>query len=365
MTEPEEVRPIPGAAGVVLWREHVLLVRRGTPPHLGRWSLPGGKIAPGELAREAAAREIREETGLAVRVLAPVDVFDARIPPFHYCVVDFLCIPLAPPLEGLPPVSAGDDVTAARWAPFHDLDAFEVTPAVRTVLDRARVLQRMEGVLPPYLGQAPGPPDARPRWPGGICVLTHPGRDHVEVVREALRGGVSAIQLRDKAADAGDLLPAARAIAALCRSHGVPFVVNDRVDLAAVVGAGVHLGQSDLPVREARALLGTDAYVGVSVENVEQATAAVAGGADYLGVGPIYGSASKEDAGPAVGLAHLQEIASAVRIPVLAIGGIDAATVGAVRRSGAEGAAVIGAVVNAPDMARAAAELVQAWRLAE
>jgi thiamine-phosphate diphosphorylase len=138
----------------------------------------------------------------------------------------------------------------------------------------------------------------------------------------------------------------------------VLFVVNDRVDLALALEAdGVHVGVTDLPVAETRRLVGDQLVVGFSPETLEQALEAEAAGADYLGVGPVYPTVTKPDAGPAVGLEHVQRIAAAVRIPVVGIGGITAENAGAVIRAGAVGVAVISAVVGADDVRLAAAQL--------
>jgi len=348
--------PVAAAAVVCIHAGCVLLVRRGREPNRGRWSFPGGKTLPGETARACAEREAREETGLEVRALDVVDVYDAVFPPYHYAVADYLAVPADP--TGAAP-RPGDDVEDAQWVPFAEVPAYDVTEAMECVLRRARWLLAARDAAPPALGLAATA--APTHLLTGICVITCAGA-HVPLARAALAGGARSVQLRDKEADAGLLLPAAREIAALCRAAGAVFVVNDRVDLALAAGAdGVHLGQTDLPLPEARALLGPHRVIGVSVENAEQARAAEAAGADYLGVGPIYGTASKADAGEAVGLEHLTRLAAASRLPIIAIGGITADRLPEVRAAGAAGAAVIGAVAGAADPEAAVRDLVAAW----
>lgn len=361
-------RPVAAAAVVCLKGDCVLLVRRGREPNLGRWSFPGGKIEPGETARQAAERETLEEVGLRVRLLDVVDVYDALFPPYHYCVVDYLAVPVGDD----EPAAAGD-VLDARWVPISQLDRFEPTEAMLTVLERARWLRHAGPDAPPSLGLdlEPVPPaavgtTASRRKIEGLYVITDPefggGRSHVELARLALAGGARVIQLRDKQRDAGDLLPMAREMAAMCSTVGALFIVNDRVDLAFACGAdGVHLGQTDLPIPAARAILGPDSVIGVSVENVEQAVSAAACGADYLGVGPVFGTVSKADAGDPVGLEHLACICREVPVPVVAIGGITRDGIPQIRAAGANAAAVIRAVVAAPDPAQAARELADAW----
>ncbi len=195
-----------------------------------------------------------------------------------------------------------------------------------------------------------------------LCVITarvqRPRRGHVEVARAALEGGATMIQLREKDLPTRPLLGLATEICSLCREHGAAFVVNDRVDIALVVEAdGVHVGMDDMPIAAARRLLGKDALIGASVDNPTDAAEAQAAGASYLGVGPIFPTGSKADAGRAIGMEPLAQIKRAVAIPVLAIGGLTCDNVGSVIRAGADGIAVISAVAGAEDMAAAARAL--------
>ncbi|MDH7569034.1 MAG: thiamine phosphate synthase [Armatimonadota bacterium] len=199
----------------------------------------------------------------------------------------------------------------------------------------------------------------------GIYVITDatlvPGRGHLEVARAAVAGGARVVQLRDKQAPDSHLLPIAREIRRLTLEAGVLFVVNDRLDLARAVGAdGVHLGQEDLPAAEARRRW-PEGVVGVSVDDERTARQAEADGADYLGVGPIFGTATKGDAGPAVGLEQIARIRAVSRLPIVAIGGIQIANVAQVAAAGAHCAAVISAVVAAADMVAAVRALVEAF----
>lgn len=351
--------PVPGAAVVCLREDAVLLVRRGREPNLGRWSYPGGKIEPGETARQAAAREALEETGLPVRVLDVVDVYDALFPPYHYCVADFLAVPLS----AQEPVASGD-VTEAYWVPFTEVAQYDLTEAMHTVLTRARWLLAHGGAAPCCLGMEARSLEraALRERVRGLYVITdetlRPGRTHLDIARAALEAGARVIQLRDKQRDAGDLLPVAREMAALCRAAGALFIVNDRVDLAVAAGAdGVHLGQTDLPIGAARALLGPERLLGVSVETAEQVGQAEQEGADYLGVGAIYGTASKPDAGDAVGPDQLRRFRPLTWLPLVAIGGITLERIPEVRAAGADSVAVIGAVVAAADPTAAARDL--------
>src|SRR2546427_8848165 len=147
------------------------------------------------------------------------------------------------------------------------------------------------------------------------------GRSRRESAEAVMGGGATAVQLRMKEEPARVMLAAAREIAPLCRAAGVVFIVNDRVDVALIAGAdGVHVGQDDLPARDVRALMGPRALIGVSASTVEEGVAAEREGADYLGVGAIYATGTKPDAGAPVGLDRLREIGRAVRLPLAGVG---------------------------------------------
>jgi len=169
-------------------------------------------------------------------------------------------------------------------------------------------------------------------------------------VAAAVAAGVRVVQYRQKQGRTrGDLVAEARQLRQLCRH--TRFLVNDRVDLALEVGAdGVHLGQGDLPCPEARRILGRQKIIGVTVHTVAEALAAQAGGADYLGVSPIFATGTKADAGAPTGVALLAEIRRRVTLPLVAIGGITLANAPAVIGAGADGVCAIGAVVTKADV---------------
>ncbi len=212
---------------------------------------------------------------------------------------------------------------------------------------------------PVVTGEGRGYPDARAIR--GIYVLTDPRRSPEEIIRAALDGGASIVQLREKSLPTPRLIDLAKELRDVAHEKGALFIVNDRVDVALAADAdGVHLGPDDMHPRDARALLG-ERIVGVSVSTIEEA-AALAPFASYFGVGAIYGSATKLDAGDAVGPARITEVRAAFpHVPVVAIGGITRENIGAVARAGADAAAVVSAVVCAQDMRRATVELVGAW----
>ena len=185
------------------------------------------------------------------------------------------------------------------------------------------------------------------------------GRSHAGIAQQAACGGADAIQLRDKTCSPLELLRAARELRAITRKSGTLFIVNDRLDVAMASGAdGVHLGQGDMRASTARQLAAPEGFIiGVSVGTVKEALQAVQEGADYLALSPTFSTESKDDAGPGYGLDRLREIRRAVSIPVIAIGGINRQNARDVIAAGADGIAVISAVVAYPDIAAAAREL--------
>ncbi|MDZ4165976.1 MAG: thiamine phosphate synthase [Smithellaceae bacterium] len=171
-----------------------------------------------------------------------------------------------------------------------------------------------------------------------------------EVVAAALPGGVSVVQLREKDSTTREFLLLARRLLAILRPAGVPLIINDRLDVALAVGAdGVHLGQSDLPYREARSILGPDALIGLSVETLEQAREAEGMDIDYLAASPVFSTPTKTDTGAAWGLAGLSSLRKLSRHPLVAIGGINRTNAESVLRAGADGIAVISAICATPD----------------
>lgn len=176
------------------------------------------------------------------------------------------------------------------------------------------------------------------------------GRSLAVCVRSALAGGATFVQLRDKDASTDELTVQAKALIPLCAKANVPFVINDDVEAALAVGAdGVHVGQDDVTCSRARALLGPDRIVGVSVQTLDEALEAQAAGADYLGVGAMFGTPTKPEAVD-VSFEELASICEAVDIPVVAIGGINEKTIPSVAGLGADGVAVVSGIFAAKDI---------------
>jgi thiamine-phosphate pyrophosphorylase len=184
------------------------------------------------------------------------------------------------------------------------------------------------------------------------------GRDHIEVAGQIIRGGVKTIQLRDKLTSKRELLAIALQLKLLCAQNDVLFIINDYLDLTLAANAdGLHLGQNDLPIETARRMLPIDKILGCSVTTVDQAVAAQADGADYIAVGSIYPTPSKDQA-ILVGLERLREVRQAVDLPLVAIGGINKDNAAEVITCGADSVAVISAILRAESPEKAARKIV-------
>ena len=185
------------------------------------------------------------------------------------------------------------------------------------------------------------------------------GRSLEEVVREAVAGGVTMVQLREKDASTGEFVELGRKLMTVLKPLGVPLIINDRVDVALAVDAdGVHIGQSDMPYADARRLLGHDKIIGLSVENFEDLDIANTLDVDYVGISPVYGTSTKTDTAEPFGLEGLRKAVQMSAHPTVAIGGMNASTIGEVIAAGADGVAVVSAICSASSPRAAAAELL-------
>ena len=185
------------------------------------------------------------------------------------------------------------------------------------------------------------------------------GRPIEEVVVAAVEGGVTMVQLREKDCPTGEFITLARALKGALAPHGVPLIINDRVDVALAVDAdGVHIGQSDMSYEDARRLLGPDKIIGLSVENFSDLERANSLEVDYVGISPVYGTPTKSDTAEPFGLEGLRRAVSLSAHPTVAIGGMNATTIGEVMQTGVDGVAVVSAICSAPSPKAAAQELL-------
>ncbi len=188
----------------------------------------------------------------------------------------------------------------------------------------------------------------------GLCL----GRPLLDVVAQAVQGGVTCVQIREKDLSTREFVTEAEHVQALLGPRQIPLIINDRVDVALAVGAaGVHMGQSDLPCATARRLLGPKAIIGLSVETWQDVERAAQQPVDYLGVSPIFSTPTKTDTKQPWGLLGLARIRAFTRLPLVAIGGLNRGNAADVMAAGADGIAVVSALCSAPDPASAAAEL--------
>ncbi|MBR1868586.1 MAG: thiamine phosphate synthase [Bacteroidales bacterium] len=186
------------------------------------------------------------------------------------------------------------------------------------------------------------------------------GRDIEWVVSEAVKGGVTLVQLREKDIDTRQFIDLGRRLKALLAPTGVPLLINDRVDVALAVDAdGVHIGQSDMPYADARRLLGDDKIIGLSVENMAEVEEANGLDVDYVAVSPVFLTSTKTDTAAAFGFDGLARAAALTRHPLVGIGGMNIKTAAQAVRSGADGIAVVSGIMSAPDPRAAASELIK------
>jgi len=186
------------------------------------------------------------------------------------------------------------------------------------------------------------------------------GRSLVEVIKAAVDGGVTIVQLREKDCTTRDFLQVAQEVAGFLKPLNIPLIINDRVDIALAVGAdGLHIGQSDMPYEIARKLMGADAIIGLSVENVQDAIEAEELDVDYLGLSPIFSTPTKTDIKHELGLEGIRKIKEISRHKLVAIGGINLSNTKAIIAAGADGIAVVSAICSADDPKKAAEELLE------
>jgi thiamine-phosphate pyrophosphorylase len=184
------------------------------------------------------------------------------------------------------------------------------------------------------------------------------GRTTCEIVKAAIAGGVTCVQLREKDCPTREFIAEARLLKDLLRGTSIPLIINDRLDVALAVGAeGLHLGQQDMAIADARRIVGAGLIIGISAESLDDARRAAAEGADYIGISPVFATATKKDAAPPLGLEGIRRIRRAVSLPLVAIGGITVDNAAAVIGAGADGVAVVSAIVAAPCPRSAAAAL--------
>jgi thiamine-phosphate pyrophosphorylase len=292
-------------------------VKRGQEPGKGKWCLPGGFQEIDETPEQCALRELQEETGITGRV---EELLGMEMSP-HPAVRAVLVIGYRVRALG-GELKAGDDAEEAGYFPLQALPelAFQ---------SHARIIARAAAARPAL----------NLRLPWGAYVVT--SNDHLRLAREACLGGARIIQYRDKDAPADRRLEMARQIRAVTSEHKTLFVVNDQIDIALLSKAdGVHLGQDDMAITDARSLLQPGMIIGISCSSLAQAREAERQGADYLGVGAVFATPVKAEY-PLVGLEMLRQVAAEISIPLVAIGGINLDNMAQVKEAGVRNVAMV------------------------
>ena len=300
--------PIPATAAVVLnGRGEVLLVRRNIEPQKGKWCLPGGFVELAEKPEECCLRELMEETNLQGEIHKPAGVFLSNNPIYKSVLVIGFSIKN---VSG--EMRAGDDSDEARFFPLQNRPAlaFRSHEAIlKNVLESADTKELSSTRRGENFGQ----------W--GAYVIT--SGNHVQMAEQACLGGARILQYRDKHASRKEMLSVALQIRRITEKGNTLFIVNDFVDIAILCGAdGVHLGQDDISIAEARRLLPPAAIAGRSTHSLDQALQAQQEGADYIGIGPVYATPTKQNY-PAIGVSVVRQVIRQVKVPKVAIGGLD------------------------------------------
>jgi thiamine-phosphate pyrophosphorylase len=187
------------------------------------------------------------------------------------------------------------------------------------------------------------------------------GRDLLDIIRQAVHGGVTIVQLREKHASTREFVELGRSVISLTRKAGIPLLINDRIDVAQAVGAdGIHIGQSDMEYKDARSILGCDKIIGLSIDTWEQLQDATTLDLDYLGIGPVFPTTTKTDTSDVLGVAGIREARKKSSHTLVGIGGITRENAAQVITAGADGIAVVSAICSAPSPGKAAAALRRA-----
>lgn len=326
--------PLPATGAVVINENHeVLLVKRNVEPKIGEWCLPGGFVELYEDPETACLRELKEETGLdgeidywAGNVLSDSPIYKSVIV-MGYCIKNVHGqLKAGDDSDNAVFFKPGDDMPPLAFQSHHQILENVLTYETKREKDR---IQRVRGNFLDL------------KDPGCFGAYVISAGNHLEIARKACQAGARIFQYREKMASRGEMLKTAQKIRKITAVANTLFIVNDYIDIALIVGAdGVHLGQDDIPVAEARQITPPGFIIGVSTHSIEQALEAEKQGADYIGSGPVFATPTKENYIP-IGPETVKQVIESVHIPVVAIGGLNLENIPQLRKVGARNFAMV------------------------
>ncbi len=310
--------PLPASAAVVLKGRQVLLVKRAVEPELGKWCLPGGFLELDETPEQGCLRELKEETGLTGNNLILRGVYRSKNP--FYTAVALIGFQVEQ-VEG--EAVAGDDCDDIRYYDIDQVPPLAFKSHRQLLTDTLNSLSLSRQNLSDF----------------GAYVIT--SGNHLDIAEAACQGGAKILQLRDKGLSKKALLELALQIREITRNSDTRFIINDHLDIALIVQAdGVHLGQEDLSIADARKISPEGFIIGKSTHSLAQARQAASDGADYIGIGPVFKTPTKETYIP-IGIETVAEVLKEITIPVVAIGGINLQNADTLFRIGAKNLAMV------------------------
>jgi thiamine-phosphate diphosphorylase len=324
---PVYENPLPATAAVVINEDHeILLVKRTVEPKAGQWCLPGGFVEMGESPEDGCLRELKEETGLEGEIQQWAGNILSTSPVYQWVIVMGYSIKN---VRGQ--LRAGDDCSEAVFFNPENMPpvAFQSHRQIlKNILERNQVNDTKRV-----------PPGGRRQKSFGAYVIT--GGNHIEIAERACSAGARILQYREKHAGRREMVKTAREIRKITEKYGTLFIVNDFIDIALIVKAdGVHLGQDDIPIAEARRIVPAGFVIGRSTHSLEQAIEAEKQGVDYIGSGPVFATPTKEDYIP-IGIDTVKQVIETVRIPVVAIGGLNLDNISELQRVGVKNFAMV------------------------
>lgn len=317
--------PIPATAAVYFNNNReILLVRRNVDPKRGEWCLPGGFVEIDETPEQCCLRELKEETNLQGEINSLMEVYlsDSLIYK-SVLVIGYLMSNVKGEMR------AGDDSEAVRFFSIDRLPTIAFESHRSLINDGVKL----------FMNFKPGPAENVVKMHFGAYVIS--SKNHLEVAKGACQAGARIIQYRDKDSNKRAVLKKAKEIRDITRQYNSLFIVNDHIDIACLVRAdGVHLGQDDLPIQEARMILPDHSIIGISTHSLEQALRGQADGADYIAIGPVFSTPTKKDYFP-VGMVTVGNVIKSVTVPVVAIGGLNLENVSDLKKIGVENVAMV------------------------